>query len=587
MKISVSIKPKSDSERDHLAKAAPELFKNHTLPIRELLSNHFLLNVNCVRPEEFHEQYAKLDDEDHAGLDNLANTFTSIPTFVGLMRHAASNWALAKFSEKGFIGSAKIKESGPDPTSRMEFALPAGLQAITADELRALLGDRQAISPDALAKLIQEAKAYEETLQPMGWRVVVIYVRNDDGSIHTLLLRDNGELINRLRYFLPSRQAALVYFFSIDVDPNDAQKAKAAITAPSKYRTTVRIVDAVHRFEEDPTRIIDLIREYVDANVPGEGRELANAILDFIALIPPEHVTLILDFLQLMLDIVGMFPGAGEPVDLVNTSVAVARKQYLDAAAGVVAMAPFAGAVPGVGKALWRIGRIIKLADALPAGLRNILLDLVSGLKDELMSIASKKLSDIVSGLKRRINEATDRLRIFAKKGDDAPLPGRSGKQNTPFPPSKGDATPVEAPPSKPPSKPDSEGEPPSKKPQQSENKSPDTMPIAGELVRGNKDLGDLIKKVAISDGNASAKAAALLQGAEKIANITFKRIADIPGAEAVFVGESARIGKTPLLVVLKDGRIFKGLAEYGLVNDPSGMTKGFRIMLSKMVEVK
>ncbi|MBX9654210.1 hypothetical protein K2Y11_11380 [bacterium] len=121
MKISVSIKPKNESERDHLEKTIPDLIKKHTLPIRELLSDSLLRSVHCTRSEDFHKQYKILDDEDHAGLDHLANTYTSIPTFVGLMRHAASAWTLAKLKEKGLIGTAKIKESEPaTPPSNIE-----------------------------------------------------------------------------------------------------------------------------------------------------------------------------------------------------------------------------------------------------------------------------------------------------------------------------------------------------------------------------------------------------------------------------------------------------------------------------------
>lgn len=121
MKISVSIKPKNESERDHLEKTIPDLIKKHTLPIRELLSDSFLRSVHCTRSEAFHEQYKILDDEDHVGLDHLANTYTSIPTFVGLMRHAGSDWTLAKIKEKGLIGTAKIKESEPaTPPSNIE-----------------------------------------------------------------------------------------------------------------------------------------------------------------------------------------------------------------------------------------------------------------------------------------------------------------------------------------------------------------------------------------------------------------------------------------------------------------------------------
>lgn len=423
MKITVSVKPRHASERDFILRSLPDLPGKHSVPIPELLSNLFLLNVNCVRPQEFHEQYTKLDDDDHAGLDDLANTYTSIPTFVELMHRATADWVVGQLKEQGISSHAKIKESVAAGSRRAEFKLPDGIQAITEDESRALLGNSQTISADALQKLIQEGKAYEETFQLWGSHVVVLYVRYDDGSIRTLLIRDNGQVANRLHYFLPPRQAALVYFFEIDVDLKDAEKAKAAITAPDIKRTPLRIADAINQVETDPTRIIDLIREFVDANISGEGKEIANAILDFVALIPPEHVTLILDFLQLMLDIVGMFPGAGEPADLANAAISAKRGQILDAALSAASAIPAVGNIPGLGKALWRLKTIFDLVTNLPTSLRGLLLDLLNGIQEELLSFTISKIPDLVRALKRRITDAAQKLRLLSKKADNVPSP--------------------------------------------------------------------------------------------------------------------------------------------------------------------
>ena len=107
-------------------------------------------------------------------------------------------------------------------------------------------------------------------------------------------------------------------------------------------------------------------------------------------------------------------------------------------------------------------------------------------------------------------------------------------------------------------------------------------------IARGNPDLGKLIHSVAKFNGSAAEKVKRLSEGASKIANITFKRVADIPGAEAVFQGTpGAPGGKTPLLIVLKDGRLFQGALEDALVRDPSGLSKGLRILLTNMKEIR
>lgn len=80
MKITVSVKTKRSSEREHLLKSLPNLHGTHRLPLRVLLSDSLLQSVDCDQGAAFHEQLAEIDDDDHAALDHLANTFTSIPT---------------------------------------------------------------------------------------------------------------------------------------------------------------------------------------------------------------------------------------------------------------------------------------------------------------------------------------------------------------------------------------------------------------------------------------------------------------------------------------------------------------------------
>ena len=78
-----------------------------------------------------------------------------------------------------------------------------------------------------------------------------------------------------------------------------------------------------------------------------------------------------------------------------------------------------------------------------------------------------------------------------------------------------------------------------------------------------------------------------LAEGASKVTGVTFQRLADIPGAEAVFKGAARAIeGKSPILVVLKDGRIFRGFDD-ALIRDPYGATAGLRILLTRLGELK
>lgn len=122
MKITVSVKTKRRSEREHLLKSLPNLHGTHRLSLRVLLSDSLLQSVDCDQGAAFHEQLAEIDDDDHAALDHLANTFTSIPTFVGLMHHAVGVWVVAQLKEIGLHSSAKIRENEPasPPTATLE-----------------------------------------------------------------------------------------------------------------------------------------------------------------------------------------------------------------------------------------------------------------------------------------------------------------------------------------------------------------------------------------------------------------------------------------------------------------------------------
>jgi hypothetical protein len=105
--------------------------------------------------------------------------------------------------------------------------------------------------------------------------------------------------------------------------------------------------------------------------------------------------------------------------------------------------------------------------------------------------------------------------------------------------------------------------------------------------ITGNAELGGLIRGIAGKSTSAAEKVRLLTEGAGKIKGINFNRLADIPGAEAVFKGAPRALdGKSPVLVVLKDGRIFRGFDD-ALIPDPSGATSGLRLLLNRLGELK
>ncbi len=81
--------------------------------------------------------------------------------------------------------------------------------------------------------------------------------------------------------------------------------------------------------------------------------------------------------------------------------------------------------------------------------------------------------------------------------------------------------------------------------------------------MRGNPELGRLIREVDGMAVSASEKVRLLSEGAAKIDGITFTRVADAPGEKGIFkgspIGSGPMKGQSPVLAVLEDGRIVKG----------------------------
>ena len=109
---------------------------------------------------------------------------------------------------------------------------------------------------------------------------------------------------------------------------------------------------------------------------------------------------------------------------------------------------------------------------------------------------------------------------------------------------------------------------------------------VRGNIPPGNAELGAAISSAARSGLSAADKVRQLKVSASRIAGVTFKEV-NVPGVEGAFVGQTARRGHTPFLVVMKDGRMYKGFVEKALVPDPSGRTNELRLMVTRPTEVE
>lgn len=103
----------------------------------------------------------------------------------------------------------------------------------------------------------------------------------------------------------------------------------------------------------------------------------------------------------------------------------------------------------------------------------------------------------------------------------------------------------------------------------------------------GNAEFGSLIRNVVAKETSGAEKTRLLADGAKKLRGVKFDRMADVPGAEAVFRGASRSIdGKFPILAVLKDGSVLRGLSD-ALIPDPSGKTGGLRLLRSGLEKLQ
>jgi hypothetical protein len=134
----------------------------------------------------------------------------------------------------------------------------------------------------------------------------------------------------------------------------------------------------------------------------------------------------VLDALQLLLDLVGMVPGAGAIPDLLNGCISLARGDFFGAALSVFSAIPAAGDVVGAGKIIKNAEKYVealklvesKVLPKLPANVAKPLKEFIDKAKDKLDELMGKgktaeKAPDAPNG-KPKTGEEDE----AAKKGD-------------------------------------------------------------------------------------------------------------------------------------------------------------------------
>lgn len=85
-------------------------------------------------------------------------------------------------------------------------------------------------------------------------------------------------------------------------------------------------------------------------------------------------------------------------------------------------------------------------------------------------------------------------------------------------------------------------------------------QPQSRPMPSGNPELGQLIQRVEASSASAAEKVKMLTEGSAKIKGISFVRvqITENHSIEAVFRGQPFPDGRSPVLIVMKDGRLLR-----------------------------
>ena len=121
-----------------------------------------------------------------------------------------------------------------------------------------------------------------------------------------------------------------------------------------------------------------------------------------------------LDALQMLLDVVGLIPGAGAPADILNGIISAARGDFVGAALSIFGVVPIAGEAATVAK-------IVKNSDKYIQALKIV----ETKILPKLPPGARKKVEEALAAAKKKIDE-------LAGKKPDAPAPAPKSKEEPP-----------------------------------------------------------------------------------------------------------------------------------------------------------
>lgn len=124
-----------------------------------------------------------------------------------------------------------------------------------------------------------------------------------------------------------------------------------------------------------------------------------------------------LDALQMLLDVVGLIPGAGAPADILNGLISAARGDWLGAGLSLLGVVPIAGEAAVATK-------IAKNADRYAAGVRKVADEVLPHLPEGVQ----RKLRDVIEKAEAKIDELAGREPKPKAKPDEAPKAKDEGK---------------------------------------------------------------------------------------------------------------------------------------------------------------
>jgi hypothetical protein len=102
-----------------------------------------------------------------------------------------------------------------------------------------------------------------------------------------------------------------------------------------------------------------------------------------------------LDALQMLLDIVGLIPGAGAPADVLNGIISAARGDFIGAALSIFGVIPIAGEAATVGKIAKNSEKYMQALEVVAQKVIPKLPASVRGKVEEALAAARKKLDEI------------------------------------------------------------------------------------------------------------------------------------------------------------------------------------------------